>query len=525
MHGPFTGRMSSQMGVEDQSEAISFLNEYASRLGQPVETIITHISRILLAGNRALKMKRAVRFPYLDFSSAETRLQSCEAELRLNRRTAPSLYIAVHRITRENDGHLSMDGSGRLVDALVEMHRFSQSDLFDSMAQRGALTPTLMTGVARRIAAFHRDAEVSYDHGGAEGIHAVLEINDRSIRAASFVANDAADELVDAFRRAFADYADLLDARRRAGKVRRCHGDLILRNICLFDGVPTMFDCIEFDDALATIDVLYDLSFLLMDLWHREQRDLANLVLNRYLDGCDEMDGLGAVPFFMAIRAAVRAHVTAAQAIGAPPSKIAALSGEAREYFELARSLLAPRSPRLLAIGGLSGSGKSTIAALVASHLRPAPGARVLNSDRVRKGLHGVTAEIRLPGAAYTPEVSEAVYATLRSEAARALAAGCSVIIDAVFDRPTERALIEAAADSAHVPFDGIWLQAPTSTLLARIGRRLNDPSDATADVLLAQVERDCGEIAWRRMDASIEAAATTERILADLETEPPGPH
>jgi predicted kinase len=385
------------------------------------------------------------------------------------------------------------------------------------MALRWALTPTLMTGVARRIAAFHRDAEVSYDHGGAQGIQAVLEINDRSIRAASFVAKEAADELAAAFRRAFADHADLLDARRRAGKVRRCHGDLILRNICLVDGVPTMFDCIEFDDALATIDVLYDLSFLLMDLWHREQRELANLVFNRYLDECDETDGLALVPFFMAARAAVRAHVTAAQARDAPAAAAASALGEARSYFDLAIAFLRSRPPRLLAVGGLSGSGKSTLAALVAPHLGAAPGARVLNSDRLRKRLHGAAAEERLPGSAYQPQVSETVYATLRKEAARMLASGWSVIVDAVFDRPTERAALQAVAVEIGVPFDGIWLDAPQAIMLSRIAGRRNDPSDATADVLAAQMQRNCGPIDWARLNADATPTATRDAILARL--------
>src|SRR5829696_8173972 len=378
--------------------------ETLSRRAQPplarcLPTALT--CKAKLRGDRVLKLKRAVCLPYLDFSTAERRLAACQAELRLNRRTAPNLYLGVRRITRETDGRLALDGAGCLVDAVVEMRRFAQEALFDNMARRGALTPALMTDLARRIASFHRDAVVSFDQGGAAGIAAVLKINDQALRATSLVSAEAAEAFAEAFRRSFERHSDLLEVRRKAGKVRRCHGDLILRNICLLDGAPTLFDCIEFDDALATIDVLYDVAFLLMDLWHQDQRDLANLAFNRYLDECEETDGVGLVPFFMAIRAAVRAHVTATQAADASSTAAAPLLAEAQAYFDLALSLLRGASPKLLAIGGLSGSGKSTVAALVAPHLGAAPGARILNSDRIRKRLHGVSAETRLPESAY----------------------------------------------------------------------------------------------------------------------------
>lgn len=504
-----------RMTVQDQSETITFLK--ATGLGLSVETVSTHISVVVLGGDRALKLKRAVRFPYLDFSTAERRLAACQAELRLNRRTAPNLYLGVRRITRETDGRLALDGAGCLVDAVVEMRRFAQEALFDNMARRGALTPTLITDLARRIAAFHRDALVSFDHGGANGIAAVLKINDEALRATSLVSAEHAEVFAEAFRHGFERHADLLEARRKAGKVRRCHGDLILRNICLLDGAPTLFDCIEFDDALATIDVLYDVAFLLMDLWHRDQRDLANLLFNRYLDECEETDGVGLVPFFMAIRAAVRAHVTAAQAADASSAAAAPLLAEAQAYSDLARSLLRGAGPKLLAIGGLSGSGKSTVAALVAPHLGAAPGARILNTDRIRKRLHGVSAETRLPESAYRPELSEMVYATMRQEAAQALAAGCGVVVDAVFDRPAERAAIESVATDAGCGFQGMWLEAPMATLLSRVNARGNDPSDATADVLLAQVRRDCGEIGWQRLAAQADPAVMRGTLLASL--------
>ena len=191
----------------------------------------------------------------------------------------------------------------------------------------------------------------------------------------------------------------MLDRRGAAGKVRRCHGDLHLRNVCLFEGKPTLFDCLEFSDELASVDVLYDLAFLLMDLEHRGLADFANLVLNRYLDLTGEDDGLAALPLFLSLRAAIRAHVTAAAMERAAQSAAEpAMAAEARRYLELAAQFLRPRSCRLIAIGGLSGTGKSTLAAALA----PCLGARVLRSDVIRKRLFGVAPETQLPASAYT---------------------------------------------------------------------------------------------------------------------------
>jgi predicted kinase len=282
----------------------------------------------------------------------------------------------------------------------------------------------------------------------------------------------------------------------------------------LWHGSPTLFDCLEFDENLATIDVLYDLAFLLMDLWHRNQQQLANTLLNRYLDEADETDGLGLMPFFMAIRAAVRAHVTAAQAEHASSDTVTGLLSEARQYFDLAESLLTPAGPVLVAIGGLSGTGKSTVASLVAPFLGPAPGARILNSDRIRKQLHGLPAHAGLPERAYRPDVSEQVYATLRHEAERVLRVGSAMIADAVFDKPQEREKVELLAAESQVPFRGYWLHAPTELLVSRVSARQNDPSDATAEVVRMQAGRNCGEMGWARLDASREPVIIKDDIL-----------
>lgn len=503
-------------GSTDQDDVLAFLAAAAGREGAAVERRETHISVVVLAGRLAWKLKRAVKLSYLDFSTPALRLAACERELALNRRTAPGLYRAVRRITRRQDGSLAFDGDGELVDAVVEMNRFDDATLFDTLARRHALTHELLTALARAIAGFHRTAAVG--EGGAASISAVIDLN-RDALAGSDAFDPAALAAYDgAVRRAFAIAAPGLEARGRAGRVRHCHGDLHLRNICLVDGVPTLFDCIEFDDRLATIDVLYDLAFVLMDLWHRGEAAAANWLFNRYLDDGDETDGLPLLPLFMSLRAAVRAHVVAAQARSTAEPAAADARAAARDYLRLARDLLAPAPARLVAIGGFSGTGKSTLAAAIAPHLGTAPGARVLATDRLRKALFGVAAETRLPPAAYAPEVSEQVYAAAATTAAHIVGAGTAVVAEAVFDRPQDRARIAQAAAKAGVVFTGLWLEAAAETLLGRVGSRVGDASDATPEVVHLQLSRDPGALGgWVRLDAGQGAEAVAAAARAAL--------
>ncbi|MCW6513085.1 bifunctional aminoglycoside phosphotransferase/ATP-binding protein [Lichenifustis flavocetrariae] len=506
-----------------QAGTIAFLKTIvaAGRDTSSVTVMQTHISIILLAGHRALKLKKDVRLPYVDFSTPDLRLTACERELRLNRRTAPGLYLGVRRVSRQADGSLALDGDGPLVDAVVDMVRFDEGCLFDDLATSGRLTAEYIEALARQVAAFHGTLDADRHRSGSEIMSAVLDINQNAFAGTTVFGEDEVATFCQMFRARLATIAPLLDARAVAGKIRHGHGDLHLRNICLIDGDPTLFDCLEFSDDLATTDILYDLAFLLMDLWARGLHAHANLALNRYLDDLDETDGLPLLPFFMAVRAAVRAHVTATQAMGATAGADR-LERDARTYFDLAVALLEVRPTRLVAVGGLSGSGKSTVAASIAPFVGPAPGARVIGSDRTRKRMFRVPARTRLPAEAYLPAVSAEVYGRLRSEAARVLHLGHGVVVDAVFDRPDESIAIAEVAEREGVPFRGLWLTAPREVLLHRVAQRRGDVSDATGDVLLSQVERAVPPAAWASVaaDASVEVVCAEARCaLAELRT------
>lgn len=504
------------MRQEKQSAVRSFLADPSSYgLAGAVERIDTHISHLFLTDARAFKLKRAVRLPYLEFSTPEQRLAACERELRLNRRSAPELYLGVRRITAGADGP-EFGGSGALLDAVVEMRRFDQDALFDAMAQRGALTSPHLDALAREISAFHADARVDARAEGVGNMASVLRVNAEAFRQnTAFVETDIA-RLDAAFTRALDAHADRLRQRARAGHVRHCHGDLHLRNICLYQGRVRLFDCLEFNDALATVDVLYDLAFLAMDLWHGGLRQEASQVVNRYCDSSGQEDGYRLLPFFMALRAAVRAHVTATQASDAAQDA-AGLAEEARAYFDLAERLLVPKAVRLVAIGGLSGSGKSTIAAALAPHLGQAPGARIISSDRTRKVMFDTAPDRPLPPEAYTPDVSEKVYANIARRAARLLADGVTVIVEAVHDRAEDRTRIEAVAAATGVPFDGFWLRADPETLHARLKTRDPGASDANAQVLEDQRARTPETTGWHPISTRGSLADSLNEILVKL--------
>ncbi len=494
--------------ADDQRDVIEFLSRPSSygAVVERVEIVETHVSIVFLAGDRAYKLKRAVKYPYLDFSTAELRRVACEAELRLNRRTAPELYLEVRALRRNAQGEVAFASADRAVDWVVVMRRFDQAMVFDELAKAGRLCASSMIELTGHIAAFHQSAEQRLDHGGAAALAAVADTNYRCLMDARDVGlspERIAEVRLKSAERLAAVRA-LLDRRLAEGKVRRCHGDLHLRNVCLFENKPTLFDCLEFSEELASIDILYDLAFLLMDLDHRGFSDFASLVLNRYLDLTGEDDGLAAMLLFLSSRAAIRAHVTAtASARMAGSGSGPAMADEACRYLELSADFLRPRVCRLVAIGGLSGTGKSTLAAALA----PSLGGRVLRSDVIRKQLFGVPLETKLPASAYVPEASDRVYETLCRRAKDALEAGFSVVIDAVSLNPAERQSFAAVAEAASVPFSGLWLEATVAMMNCRLRDRHHDASDASPEILAQQLQVDPGRLGWVRVDASGGAA------------------
>jgi uncharacterized protein len=509
---------------ENQQEVFGFLADPATHNGQEVKRIDTHAASVFLAGDRAIKVKRAVRFPFLDYSTLAKRRRACEAEMAVNAPYAPGIYRGVLAITRETSGKLALSGNGTPVEWAVDMRRFDEQRTLDHIAAE--IDETLADALGRVVA----DAHANTPHSQPPPVDAerwiaalgsyIDEHAEAFAQHPEIFPAAAGNALTRASHATYQRILPLLRERGRQGFVRRIHGDLHLGNIVLIDGRPVLFDAIEFSDVIASGDVFYDLAFLLMDLLERGLAPAANIVLNRYLVEArriENLDALTMLPFFLSMRAAIRAKVTTARLQRASAADRDAVARAARGYFDLAARAIDPPAPVLVAVGGLSGTGKSLLARMLAPALEPMPGAVIVRSDVERKALFGQSETDKLPGSAYTDEVTARVYATLGEKARRIVAAGHAVIVDAVFARPDERAAIASATEAAGVPLQGLFLTADTATRLRRVGGRIGDASDADVAVAQAQERYALGDLAWATVDASDTPAATLSRAKAAL--------
>jgi hypothetical protein len=500
----------------DQAEVVRFLADPASYAGvDRVERFETHGNLVFLAGPEAWKIKRAVRFPYMDFSTLGKRHSACAREVEVNRRLAPELYLGCVPIRRSPAGTLRFGGSGPVVEWAVHMRRFEQGALLSNLVKRGELTGDIAKNLADAVFASHAGAEPVATCEGAEPVRRLAHKLAGSLLGSQVFADEDVRRFSQGADRQLGRCAAILDERERCGCVRRCHGDVHLANIVMWHGRPVLYDAIEFDEAIATIDTLYDLAFLLMDLDRQGQRPAANIVLNRYLwRSRDDLDlqGLAALPLFLALRAAVRAMVTVDRAAQENASERARDLDRARDYLMAALGYLEPSPPRLVAIGGLSGTGKTTLAAELAPSLGACPGAVHLRSDLERKASAGVGELERLPENAYAPDARRHIYEVLLGKARQVLKTGHSVIVDAVYTGEEERRDVEAAAADLRVPFRGLWLTADAKTLVARVSERSHDASDATVETVAMQLRSKRGPLseAW----IEIQAGATPRDTL-----------
>jgi aminoglycoside phosphotransferase family enzyme/predicted kinase len=485
-----------------QERVFAFLTDPATH--REVHRIDTHAASVFLEGERALKIKRAVRFPFLDYSTLAKRKAACDEEIRINRPFAPQIYRRVVPITQAPAGTLAIGGDGVPVEYAIEMRRFDENQTLDRLAEAGPPAPDLIAATAAAIAASHNVAPPVPAEPWIASIPGIIEWNTTAFRSAGCFPAADIDDLAEASRSAFERIRTLLERRGQQGYVRRCHGDLHLANIVLIDQKPVLFDAIEFDARIASIDVLYDLAFPIMDLIRYGRQAAANALLNRYLEltSSDHLDALAALALFMSLRAAIRANVLLARIDRCGPGRADMLQS-ARSYFGLARQLIHPKAPTLVAIGGLSGTGKSVLARALAPEIMPQPGAVVLRSDVLRKQLFQVNETDRLPEGAYRPEIAEQIYGMLVQRADRVLSQGHSVVADAVFADAAERAAINEAARKRKVRFVGLFLVADLATRLRRVGHRQPDASDATPEIAGLQESYELGAVDWAKIDAS----------------------
>jgi aminoglycoside phosphotransferase family enzyme/predicted kinase len=464
-----------------------------------VEVLETHISWVLLAGDYAYKVKKPVNLGFLDFSTLAARRFFCDEELRLNRRTAPRLYLEVVPITGSESAP-QLGGTGDAIEYAVKMRRFPQGALLSRMAQDGALGEAHIDALARVIAAFHARiarADPARAYGSPVEVLAPALQNVDQIEA--LIGSGAEVPELEQLRRWTRDeHARLrttFEARKREGYVRECHGDLHLGNIALIDGEPTPFDGIEFNAALRWIDVMNEVAFLVMDLLDRRLPRFAYRFLNAYLEDTGDYAGLAVLRFYLVYRALVRAKVAC---IRAHQERVAAedrgrAGREYLEYLRLAHSLAVDSRRALIVMHGLSGSGKTTIA----QYLLETCAAVRVRSDVERKRLLGLAARARTgsaPGAGiYAADLTARTYAHLANLSRGILAAGYPAIVDATFLTHAQREAFAGLARDLGLPFAIAACEAPDAVLRDRVARReteAKDASEAGLSVLEHQLAR-----------------------------------
>ncbi len=501
------------------NDLMEFLRSPAAFPGEggTVETITTHGAVIFLGEQTVLKVKLPVQYDYMDFSTLAERHRVCLREVEINMQTAPEIYLGVEAICRSADGGFEIDGDGPAVEYAVRMKRFPEACVLNRLAEFRQFTAELSRGLGESVVTYHQDLQPLEVDDGACRVRELIEELGRELGHLTSLSKPHQPKvLLDALTEKFSATGPFLDRRAEAGFVRRCHGDLHLRNIVLLDGKPVPFDALEFDERLATTDVIYDLAFLLMDMLHLGLIDHANIVFNRYLYlgwSLFEECGFAVLPLFLAIRAAIRCMVEH-QASGADTTHFGTHELDAEFYFDEALKFLADSPPRLIVVGGLSGTGKSVLAQSLGPLIGRAPGAFVIRSDLERKKMLGVQEEEKLPDEAYSKPASHDVYERLFDRAGIALSQGHSVIIDAAFIEEGPRRDLARLAKEQRADSRFLWLTAPEETLLDRVAARKHDASDADVSVVEMQLNKHSSiakepPVGWTAINAGNQKAET----------------
>lgn len=493
----------------------------------PIQVLQTHISTIFLTGEYAYKVKKPVDLGFLNFSTLARRHHYCQEEIRLNRAIAPEIYLEAVAIARQGN-RFRVGGEGEAIEYAVKMRQFPQEGLFSELLARDEVTVELMAELGKTVAQFHaRTPSNDYirSFGSVKTIRQAIESNydhtrayiDRWHLSAPFAATR---HFTESF---FAEKRSLFEQRQECDKIRECHGDLHLKNICWWRDKIQLFDRIEFNEEFRFVDTFYDVAFTVMDVEARDRPDLGNAFLNSYLDYSGDWEGVQVLPLYLCRQAYVRAKVNSLtsddERISAADRNAAATA--AIDYYRLAWKYTQPRSGRLLLMSGLSGSGKTTVGRYLARKLN----AIHLRSDAIRKHLAGISVETKGSSAVYSAELSEQTYDRLLSAGLTLARQGFTVILDAKYDRRSRRLEALSRAQKHQLPVEIYRCTAPAEVLRDRLARRQGDISDATPDLVDRQLassepfgedEKSCVRIIettgdWQRQ-LSFELAGTISR-------------
>ncbi|MBI4517776.1 MAG: AAA family ATPase [Deltaproteobacteria bacterium] len=500
-----------------------------------VELVQSHISYVLLAGDQVYKLKKAVRFSFLDFSTLARRHHFCHQEVRLNRRLAAEVYLGVVAICRGAAGYrLGADGDPEAVEYAVHMHRLPDDRTLDRLLDRGEVTAAMIERIAARLAAFHAQADCGDEvtaNGDPAAIWQVLGENYAGVRPFRGVTAVAADDdAIQDFSRDFlARNAPLFRRRQSERRIRECHGDLHSEHICFTNGL-VIFDCIEFNQRFRYCDVASDVAFLAMDLEYHGRPDLADHLVARYAAESGDEQIKQLVPFYACYRAYVRGKVDSLKSAEAEvgDDQQAAARASARHHFALAYRYTWGSRPGVVALCGLSGSGKSSIAAALAERT----GYRHVSSDIVRKEIAGLPPSARVPedyaAGLYSPEHSAATYGALLARTQGLIGAGRGVILDATFQRRSDREALRQLAQALSVALLFVECRCHEQEIRRRLDQRAGEdasPSDAGWNVYLEQrrgyqpfgADERADHLVVDTSGAAAEPRAAIERALREL--------
>jgi hypothetical protein len=462
---------------------------YPHPVTQPIQLLQTHVSYVFLTGDYAYKVKKPVNFGFLDFSTLEKRQHFCQEELRLNQRGAADLYLDVLPITQIGD-RVQLGGSGTVVEYTVKMRQFPQSALFTEIYDRGELTTELLERLAAELARFHRRAETSdyiRTFGTVEQIR--LAIDENYEQTKHYVGGPQTPQQLDETRhytdRLFSEQRALFDSRIKHNWIRECHGDVHLRNIALWQDKILLFDCIEFNEPFRFVDTMFDVAYIVMDLDARDRQDLSNRFLNAYIEQMGDWEGLQVLPLYLSRQSYVRAKVTSflLDDPSIPESVKQESSQTAARYYHLAWNYTRPKQGRIILMAGLSGSGKSTVARMLASQFNGIQ----IRSDAVRKHLAGVPLTEPGDAALYSPDMTQRVYDRLLTLGLTLANQGYTVILDAKYDRQALRQAIRSQAEEHQLSCHMVYCTAPLEVRQQWLQARAGDVSDATVDLLSKQ--------------------------------------
>lgn len=454
-----------------------------------IELVQTHTAYVFLTGDYAYKVKKPVNYGFLNYSTLTARKHYIEEELRLNQRTAQEIYLEAVPIYKEGT-IFSLLAHGEPVEYAVKMNQFPADSLFSDLLNQGRLTLELMRSLAHQVADFHNRAAVNeriQSFGTIKQIR--LAFDENYTQSLAYIGRGQTQQQLQETQaytdHAFTEWKDRFQNRIQHNKIRECHGDLHLRNICLWQNRIFLFDCIEFSEAFRYVDTMYDVAFTVMDCDARGRSDLGNAFLNTYLEDTGDWEGLEVLSLYLSRQAYVRAKVTSFLLDNPTisPEQTQHIQSQTQAYYTLAWRYTQPQTGRLILMSGLSGSGKSTIA----QKLAPLISAIHIRSDAVRKHLGGIPLQQRGGASLYTPAMTQKTYARLCNLGIRLAKLGYTIILDAKYDRIDTRQAVLNQANADNIPVSILVCEAPLNVLRQRLQERTGDIADATAELLIRQ--------------------------------------